>query len=103
MIPNLDILPPAQLKLWPQLSMVPKQFVLYSGTATSHGYKLTDGLACAKAIYGLQFDPATTLRALCSYREGDLPELSHKIRKRLTDEALAVNNIPVVKAISPVI
>jgi hypothetical protein len=30
--PSLDILPPPQRKLWPELSMIPKDFVLYGGT-----------------------------------------------------------------------
>ena len=32
---NLDILPPAQRNLWPQLSDVPESFVLYGGTAVA--------------------------------------------------------------------
>jgi hypothetical protein len=31
--PRLDILPAAQRRLWPELSAVPKEFVLYGGTA----------------------------------------------------------------------
>jgi len=31
--PRLDILPPAQLRLWQELSAVPADFVLYGGTA----------------------------------------------------------------------
>ena len=31
--PRLDILPVAQRALWPRLSEVPKDFVLYGGTA----------------------------------------------------------------------
>ncbi len=31
--PRLDVLPPAQLALWPELSSVPRGFVLYRGTA----------------------------------------------------------------------
>ena len=31
--PRLDILPPAQARLWPVLTEVPPQFVLYGGTA----------------------------------------------------------------------
>lgn len=33
MKPRLDILPPAQLALWPELRAVPGHFVLYGGTA----------------------------------------------------------------------
>ena len=31
--PHLEILPPAQRKLWAELSTVPREFVLYGGTA----------------------------------------------------------------------
>jgi hypothetical protein len=32
-LPRLDILPPAQMRLWGELSGVPSEFVLYGGTA----------------------------------------------------------------------
>lgn len=215
MKPKLEILPPTQLKLWPQLSAIPSQFILYGGTAIAlqlghrqsvdfdffssapldsrklleiapflakgkivqpeintlncyleidnntvqlqflagidqrqgrvepplqcddngiyiaslrdlfatklntiqaraelkdyldiyallqHGLKLEDGLACAKAVYGPSFDPGTSLRALCSYRDGDLPELTKKHRNYLSKTALSINEIPFIKAISP--
>ena len=31
--PNLDILPPAQRRLWGELAAIPGEFVLYGGTA----------------------------------------------------------------------
>lgn len=61
-----------------------------------HGLTLQDGLACASAVYGEQFDPATSLRALCSYRDGDLLQLPKAIKDRLTTTALTVEDIPVV-------
>ncbi len=51
------------------------------------GISLEKGLNYAKRIYGNIFDPATSLRALCSYRDGDLPELSLSIKKRLIEAA----------------
>jgi len=35
MSPRLDILPPEQQRLWPELSQVPEHFVLYGGTAVA--------------------------------------------------------------------
>jgi len=35
MKPNLTVLPEAQLVLWPMLSSVPSQYVLYGGTAVA--------------------------------------------------------------------
>ena len=31
--PRLDILPPPQISLWPELGQVPADFALYGGTA----------------------------------------------------------------------
>jgi hypothetical protein len=32
-VPRLDILPPAQRRLWNELAAIPAEFVLYGGTA----------------------------------------------------------------------
>lgn len=60
------------------------------------GLALDEGLGCAAAIYGKSFDPASSLRALCSYRDGDLKELPAKIQKHLCTSARAVENIPLI-------
>ena len=61
------------------------------------GISLEQGLGYASAIYGSKFDPASSLRALCSYRDGDLPELDKKIQQRLCKVARKVEKIPVIK------
>jgi len=38
-----------------------------------NGVDLSRALAAAKAIYGEQFEPGTTLRALSYFADGDLP------------------------------
>lgn len=58
------------------------------------GLTLEEGLGSAVAIYGKSFDPASSLRALCSYRDGDLQELDKKIQKHLCSLARAVEDIP---------
>ncbi len=63
------------------------------------GLSLEEGLGCSIAVYGKQFDPATSLRALCSYRDGDLNELDEKIKSRLSAAARAVENI---KEVTPI-
>lgn len=68
-----------------------------------HGLSLSDGLACARAIYVPSFDPGTSIRALCSYRDGNLPELSKSVCKRLTNLALLVDKLPEVTARSETI
>ena len=65
------------------------------------GISLAEGLGCAIAVFGKSFDPATSLRALCSYRDGDLGELKDEIKKRLSSEAAAVEKIPNVMPLDP--
>ena len=60
------------------------------------GLSLAEGLGCAVAVFGKSFDPATSLRALCSYRDGDLNELKNDIKERLSSQAAAVEKIPSV-------
>ena len=64
------------------------------------GLSLEEGLGCAKAIYGVSFDPATSLRALCSYHDGDLKEIDKNIKDRLLKAAGKVENIPTIKPIN---
>ena len=58
------------------------------------GITLEQGLACAIAVYGTSFDPASSLRALCSYRDGDLTELDMLIQRQLSTLAVAIEKIP---------
>ena len=64
------------------------------------GITLAEALGYAIAVYGKQFDPATSLRALCSYRDGDLSELNNKIKTRLSACATSVETIPNVKPLN---
>lgn len=61
------------------------------------GLSLAEGLGCAVAVYGKTFDPASSLRALCSYRDGNLNELSKDIQNTLSAQAAAVEKIPVIQ------
>ncbi|HLB42922.1 MAG TPA: nucleotidyl transferase AbiEii/AbiGii toxin family protein [Gammaproteobacteria bacterium] len=61
------------------------------------GLSLEEGLGCAVAVYGKSFDSATSLRALCSYRDGNLSELKEEIKERLSSQAVAVKKIPDIK------
>lgn len=63
------------------------------------GISLEEGLGCAIAIYGKSFDPASSLRALCSYRDGNLSELRPEIKNHLSARAAAVEKIPVIKCL----
>jgi hypothetical protein len=146
LVSDLSRLPPAQLKLWPELGQTPETFTLYGGTALAlrlghrtsidfdffshtsfdpehlaltlpflkhaerihlagtkaavvqrraeakdyldidallrHGMDLPAILAAGRVVYGRQFNPLITLRALSFF--DDVPALSNEIRKRLT-------------------
>jgi hypothetical protein len=43
-------------------------------------------LSAAKAIFGEQFEPGTTLRALSYFADGDLPRLPKSMQKALQSE-----------------
>jgi hypothetical protein len=57
-------------------------------------------LASARAIYGAQFNPQVTLKALSYFDDGDLPRLPQALRDRLARAVAAVDldHLPVVTA-----
>lgn len=55
-----------------------------------HGISLKDALDAGRKIYGAQFNPLITLKALTYYEEGDVRELPKDIQQYLTN---AVKNI----------
>lgn len=66
---------------------------------------LTDGridlptaLAAARAIYGVQFAPQSTLKALCYFDDGNLQRLPDEVKNRLVKAATAVDldQLPVI-------
>lgn len=60
------------------------------------GMSLIDGLAAARAIYGRQFPPSESARALAYFHGGDLSLLSEKDKKvlRLSVETLDIRKLP---------
>jgi hypothetical protein len=58
------------------------------------GISLEEGLGCAQAIFGPAFDPGTSIRALCSYHDGDLSQLSKPIQTMLIKAALNIKTLP---------
>ncbi|MGH9338554.1 MAG: nucleotidyl transferase AbiEii/AbiGii toxin family protein [Acidobacteriota bacterium] len=69
-------------------------------TLISSGVDLAQGLAAGQAIYGAQFNPFISLKALTFYGEGDLHRLEPAARERLTTAAERVNprKLPVLSA-----
>lgn len=64
-----------------------------------NGLSLTKVLAAAKAIYGDQFEPSTTLRALSYFADGDLPKLPVSVQNTLRSAANGVklDELPVLR------
>jgi len=63
-----------------------------------NGISLPRALAAAKAIYGDQFEPTTTLRALSYFADGDLPKLPASMQNALRTAAIGVklDEVPVL-------
>jgi predicted nucleotidyltransferase component of viral defense system len=62
------------------------------------GISLPKALAAAKAIYGDQFEPTTTVRALSYFADGDLPKLPASLQNALRTAAIGVklDELPVL-------
>jgi len=58
-----------------------------------HGVELSDALGAAQAIYGPQFNPALTLKALTYFNDGDLPRLPEPVKRDLKAAAASVTQI----------
>jgi len=65
---------------------------------------LAMALSAASAIYGKQYNPQLTLKALTYYGDGNLHEVPESIQRRLVKAATSVdvNNLPVVRSRPPV-
>jgi nucleotidyltransferase AbiEii toxin of type IV toxin-antitoxin system len=108
---SLASLPPAQQRLWPELFETLQEFTLYGGTAIALrlGHRssidfdffanspftpstlllkkakipLAEMLASAAIIYGHQFSPLLSLKALSYHDDPTLADLSAEIRRDL--------------------
>ena len=52
------------------------------------GVNLSDALGAAQAVYGGQFNPLITLKALTYFRDGDLPALPEDVKQALRAAAI---------------
>jgi len=68
--------------------------------ALNAGLTLAEGLSAAVAIYGREFNGASSLKALTLFEDGDLPRLTPETRKRLLGAATSVDlkRLPLVSA-----
>lgn len=67
------------------------------------GASLSDALGGARALYGPDFQPSESLRALTYFRDGNLSSLSHDDQAVLVRAAAAVRQIPEVSIVSRVL
>lgn len=68
-----------------------------------HGIDLVTALAAGTAIYGQQFNPQITLKALAYFGDGDLPSLPAKVKRLLRDRVRAadLDELPQIKPARP--
>jgi hypothetical protein len=66
----------------------------------SAGLSLADGLAAARVLFGPNFQPSESLKALTFYGDGDLHTVSTADRNRLITAAHAVRDLPPVSLLS---
>ncbi len=61
-----------------------KDYIDIAAILSQGSIDLPLALASAKAIYGEQFNPLNTLKALVFFEEGNLNRLSQAVKKQLT-------------------
>jgi hypothetical protein len=66
-----------------------------------NGVNLRDALGAAQAVYGEQFYPMITLRALASFRDGDLKTLPDVVKQKLSAAAANAEAIEAISIFEP--
>ena len=83
-----------------QMRAEAKDYVDIDAMLSDGRVDLPSALASARAIYGAQFNPQVTLKALSYFDDGDLPRLPQALRDRLARAVAAVDldHLPVAAA-----
>jgi hypothetical protein len=68
-----------------------KDYIDIAAILSEGSINLPLALASAQAIYGAQFDPQNTLKALVFFEEGNLKRLSQAVKKQLVDAVRGVD------------
>jgi hypothetical protein len=66
----------------------------------AEGVQLARGLAGARALYGVDFQPSEALKALTYFEDGDLNSVASTDRAQLTTASKAVRSLPDVQILS---
>lgn len=64
------------------------------------GASVASGLAAASALYGVNFQPSESLKALTYFGEGDLGDLPTEIRETLAEAVRSVTDLPDVSIVA---
>ncbi|XTI73131.1 hypothetical protein ACQAYK_03185 [Acidithiobacillus sp. AC3] len=83
--PCLDILPRAEAKDYRDIAAM-----IHAGVSLSRG------LASARQLYGPNFQPSESLKALVYFQDGDLQSLGADEKKTLINAVSAVRDLPPV-------
>jgi len=67
------------------------------------GLSLETALGAAQVLYGSQFNPAITLKALAYFGDGDLPSIPPEVRALLQEKSSRVGHIPTLALASTVL
>jgi hypothetical protein len=75
-----------------------KDYIDMDALITDGHIDLPTALAAGRAIYGAQFNPEITLKALCFFDDGNLRKLPRGLKERLTAAVYAVDleRLPVI-------
>ena len=77
-----------------------RDYIDIDALLTHTAIDLATALSAARAIYGTQFNPQSTLKALCYFDEGNLRRLSQSVKDRLVKAACEVDlaRLPMIAA-----
>jgi hypothetical protein len=83
-----------------QMRAEAKDYIDIDALLTDGGIDLPTALAAARAIYGAQYNPQSTLKALSYFDDGNLRRLPQSLKDRLTNAVCAVDldRLPVIVA-----
>jgi hypothetical protein len=75
-----------------------RDYIDIDALLTFSAIDLPTALGAARAIYGMQFNPQSTLKALCYFGEGNLRRLPQPIKDRLVKAACEVDldRLPII-------
>ena len=86
-----------------QMRAEARDYIDIDALITNGEIDLSTALACAHALYGAQFNPQITLKALTYFEDGSLPKLPRATKDRLIRAACAVDldRLPVIAPSEP--